>query len=185
MTNKIKEAGDFFKTAHESIGQKRNYTGEPYGVHLDETAEIIWGVTHDEDITIAAYGHDLLEDVTIKNPKYSKELIESLFGSRVLQLIIEVTDVFTKRSYPDLNRAKRHHKEVERLSKISADGKTIKLADMISNCKDVVDSDPEFAKVYLAEKLFLLPHLKDGNSILFDKAVELVKKETVRLYNKV
>ena len=53
---------------------------------------------------------------------------------------------------------------------------TIKLADIIDNTCTIEWYDPEFAKVYLAEKLELLEVLKAGNSKLWDMANDQVKE---------
>lgn len=85
------------------------------------------------------------------------------FGAAVAALVIEVTDV----SRPsDGNRAARKAKDRDHLAKASPDAQTIKLADLISNTQSIVEHDPAFARVYLAEKEALLDVLTRGNAML-------------------
>ena len=166
ITPRIGLAIAFFSAAHESIGQKRKYTFEPYFNHCLEVAEIVSQVTDDENVIIAAAGHDTKEDVTPINPYYSLDLIESNFGLRVKNMVIDLTDIYTKKVYPAWNRAKRKQAERERMELVCPDSQTIKLADLISNTRSIVTYDKDFARVYLEEKLALLPYLKGGNESL-------------------
>lgn len=53
--------------------------------------------------------------------------------------------------------------------------KTIKLADIISNSKSILEHDWEFARVYLKEKMALLRVLEDGDVRLWEEAYEIVQ----------
>jgi (p)ppGpp synthase/HD superfamily hydrolase len=149
MQSLVEQAADLAKAAHE--GQRRKYTGEPYWHHLRNVAELVAEVTDDEEMIAAAWLHDTLEDTAVD---YST--IRSGFGQRVAQLVLELTDEYTHEKYPGMNRASRKKAEAERLSKISADARTIKLADIKDNTRDIVERDPGFAKIYLAEKRDIL-----------------------------
>lgn len=181
----IEKAREFAHAAHDSIGQVRKYTGEPYWVHTDEVASLVSNVTlgaetpNDESIPevaenhyrimiAAAHLHDILEDVD-KFP-YEIVTISKTFGHEVAILVRELTDVFTSEKYPDMNRASRKEMEADRLSTISADAQTIKVADLLSNTKSIVDNDPGFAKTYLKEKEYLLSKLTKANPILLERA---------------
>jgi (p)ppGpp synthase/HD superfamily hydrolase len=169
--NLIEQAQNLAHEAHDSINQKRKYNGRPYWVHTDEVASIVQrtpGAT--ESMVIAAHLHDVLEDVFPVNPKYSAGLIKDMFGFQAVTLVIMLTDMYTKQAYPKLNRAQRHAKENERLGAIFPNAKTVKLADLISNTKSIVAEDPDFARVYLREKLALLPYLADGSPVLLQEA---------------
>ncbi len=50
---------------------------------------------------------------------------------------------------------------------------TIKLADLISNTRSIVERDPKFAVTYLAEKRELLKVLTDGDPALYRMAFDL------------
>jgi (p)ppGpp synthase/HD superfamily hydrolase len=167
--NKIEQAQKMAHEAHDSIGQKRKYTGEPYWVHTDAVASIVSSVTSDEDMIAAAHLHDVLEDVFPILNGWNYRRIEETFGSRVAEMVLDLTDSYTKEACPNLNRAARKAKELERISKISVEAKTIKLADLLDNTVSIVSYDKDFAKVYLREKLAMLPYLSDGNSELLQR----------------
>lgn len=165
----INKARQLAHEAHDSIGQKRKYTGEPYWEHTDAVAETVASVGGTEDMICAAHLHDYSEDVTPNNPNYPIGLILDGFSTKVLQLVIELTDVYTKLEFPHLNRAERKAKECERCGTMSAEAKTIKLADILNNSASIVEHDSKFAKTYLKEVLNMLPFLIGGNSELLNK----------------
>jgi len=169
-TPKLIEARDLAREGHDSINQKRKYTGEPYWVHTEDVAEIVAGVTHTEDMLIAALYHDWIEDVFPVNPKYNIDLIKEKFGVSVANMVMDLTDEYTKEKYPLMNRATRKKMERERIAGISKESKTLKLADLISNTSSIVEHDKDFAHVYLREIMETLPHLVEGNSELLQRA---------------
>jgi (p)ppGpp synthase/HD superfamily hydrolase len=154
-------AFQFCQSAHNSIDQKRKYSGKPYWEHPHQVATILMdaGVT-DPDMIAAAYCHDVLEDVFPKNPVYSPYLIEKTFNKRVLGITQELTDEYTPEKYPTLNRDKRHALEAQRLGTVSLEAVLIKLADLIANTSDIVTADPGFALRYLPEKKRVLANLR-------------------------
>jgi (p)ppGpp synthase/HD superfamily hydrolase len=143
----------FAVEAHGSINQLRKYTGEPYHVHVHTVAELVATKTNDEEVLAAACLHDVLEDVAPSMPNYGKETILREFGERVLNLVVELTDVFTKENFPELNRKKRKQAEAERLAQISEEAKLIKRADLFDNNKSITGTS--FEKVWLEEKAVL------------------------------
>ncbi len=90
--------------AHESIGQKRKYSGKPYYFHPLAVAGLVSRHTEDEEILAAACLHDVLEDVKPLNPEFDESFIEKEFGSEVLSLVLELTNEYEKSKYPSLNR---------------------------------------------------------------------------------
>lgn len=142
-------------------GQLRKYTCVPYFDHCIEVAEAVQRSSYGSvEAVVAALLHDTLEDT-----KAQPAEIELFFGPKVLEFVLEVTD---KSKLEDGNRAAR--KEIDRLhlAKASPTGKTIKLADLLSNTKSIAQYDPDFAKVYMVEKKLLLPHLAGGDEELFN-----------------
>lgn len=75
----------------------------------------------------------------------------------------------------DGNRAVRKAKDRAHLARASAEGKSIKLADLVSNTRSIVAHDPNFSVVYLREKRALLPFLTEGDAGLFALATELAQ----------
>jgi len=116
----------------------------------------------------AALLHDTVEDTSV-----TFEDIRSRFGDTVSLLVWELTDV----SQPsDGNRAARKKLDREHNGRASRDAQFIKLADMISNSRDIIKNDPGFAKVFVAEKaltLELLTKVKDTD--LFAEASKIVE----------
>jgi hypothetical protein len=67
------------------------------------------------------------------------------------------------------------------LAQASARAKTVKLADLIDNCKDITRHDPGFAQVYLAEMDDLLDVLQDGDSQLYKRAEKVYTRSIEKL----
>lgn len=166
MTTLEQKAKVFATKYHEDIKQVRKYTGEPYINHPAAVVEIVRSVPHTEVMLCAAWLHDTVEDTNATIDDIKRE-----FGAEVAVLVEMLTDV--SKPY-DGNRKKRKAIDRDHTSKASPQAKTIKLADLIDNTKTIVAFDPEFAKVYLAEKRLLLDVLGDGDKTLFDLAMKQI-----------
>ena len=164
MTTLESAARTFATKAHAD--QRRKYTGEDYIHHPAAVAELVRSVPHTDEMVAAAWLHDVVEDTPVTLDKIRDE-----FGDTVADLVGDLTDV-SKPS--DGNRAARkaidrHHTELA-----SPQAKTIKLADLIDNTRSIVQYDPDFAKVYLAEKALLLEVLREGDATLFGIAQGII-----------
>ena len=161
----LKEALQFATDAHS--GQVRKYTGLPYVTHVQEVASIVAEHGGSEAMQIAALLHDTVEDTPT-----TFEDIRSKFGDDVTHFVWFLTDV----SRPeDGNRATRKAMDRAHVSRGPKEVQVIKLADMISNGKDILTHDRSFAKVYIPELRALLDSLdlvKDHP--LYAKAMEIV-----------
>lgn len=150
-------------------GQVRKYTFEPYINHPIEVMQIVQSVEPDYvAMHCAALLHDVQEDCGVTN-----EEIASEFGSWIAALVDDLSDV----SKPeDGNRKVR--KEIDRLhtAQSYSEAKTIKLADLISNSKSLLEHDKDFAKVYIKEKELLLEVLTEGDPTLYAQAKDIVEK---------
>lgn len=167
MTGLEQRAREFAENHHTTIGQTRKYTGEPYINHPAAVVELVRGVQHTPEMLAAAWLHDTVEDTGATLAEVKAE-----FGDEVAALVEMLTDV----SIPsDGNRAIR--KEIDRAhtAQASPAAKTIKLADLIDNSHSIIERDPEFAKVYLAEKAALLEVLAEGDQVLYARAAEIVR----------
>ena len=154
----------FAKAAHESIDQRRKYTGEPYIVHPMAVAEIVRSVPHTPEMLAAAYLHDVVEDTPV-----TLEAVVAEFGPVVGELVDWLTDV----SKPeDGNRQVRKATDRQHMARATAEAKAIKLADLIDNTVTIKARDPQFWQVYRREKLALLEVLRDGDRTLWKKARE-------------
>lgn len=152
----------FATAAHAAVGQLRKYTHEPYIVHPTEVAATVKTVPHTEAMVAAAYLHDVVEDTGV-----TLELVRAEFGDEVATLVGWLTDV----SRPDHgNRAARKAVDRAHTAAAPAEAQTVKLADLLSNTKSIMEHDAEFAKVYLAEKRALLEVMTKGDPELLARA---------------
>ena len=178
---RIERAQKFAHLGHDSIGQKRKYTGEPYWVHTDEVARLVAGVRGaTEDMIVAAHLHDLEEDVHIY--PYSLKGIYEEFGATVVGYVRWLTHLYTPETYPELNRATRKYLEADRLSGAPLSVRTVKVADIVANTASIVNHDANFAKVYVPEGEHLLDkigYLVDDN--LWEKAFEQLRDARKKL----
>ena len=159
----ITRAAQFAVWAHNSVGQTRKYTGEPYWVHPAAVAGRVSQVPgHTSDMVAAAWLHDVVEDTPVLIGH-----IRSLFGSTVAALVDDLTDV----SRPtDGNRRIRKHIDLQHTARASNAAKTIKLADLIDNSQSIFRHDPKFAPVFAREMSDLLPVLSSGDIALHNTA---------------
>jgi (p)ppGpp synthase/HD superfamily hydrolase len=105
----------------------------PYINHLIDVAELLWrvGGMRDTTLLVAAVLHDTIEDTHT-----SPDEIRSAFGQQVLDLVLEVTDD------KQLPKAERKRLQVEHAPHKSALAKQLKIADKISNVRDILKSPP-------------------------------------------
>lgn len=165
MSDLVDRARVYATEAHQRINHRRKYNNEPYHVHLSAVAKLVASVTDDEEMVAAAWLHDTVEDT-----QATKEDVEAEFGMQVAELVEELTDV----SKPgDGNRVRRKQIDRMHLAQASKRAKTVKLADLIDNCKDITRHDPRFAQVYLAEMNSLLDVLQGGNEQLYRRAEKI------------
>lgn len=165
MSDLVERASDYATRAHQRIDQRRKYSKQPYHVHLQAVARLVASVTGDQETIAAAWLHDTVEDTPA-----TLEDIEEQFGHSVAELVEELTDV-SKPS--DGNRAKRKAIDRNYIAQASPRAKTVKLADLIDNCRDITKHDRRFAKVYLVEMGALLEVLGDGDETLYQQAAAL------------
>lgn len=158
MDNKIIKAARIAWYYHRN--QLRKGREEPYYFHCARVAAIVSSFQDStEEMVIAAWLHDTIEDTSI-----NVSLIDKEFGSNVLNIVLELTNKFTKYSYPKMNRADRKIAEHERLAKCSREAKIIKLCDRLDNI-----SDYDYVKTkqyYLDETRHLADLLSDVSAAL-------------------
>jgi (p)ppGpp synthase/HD superfamily hydrolase len=169
MIEIVEKARVFATAAHAAAAQLRKYTNQPYIVHPAEVAHIV-AMTEGTTVEMiaAAWLHDVVEDTGV-----TLEIIKAEFGSEVAELVGWLTDV----SRPEQgNRATRKAIDRAHTAMAPAEAQTIKLADLISNCRSIVEHDATFAKTYLEEKRLLLEVLTKGDATLWNRANEIVGK---------
>lgn len=168
---------EFADEAHGN--QMRKYTEQRYIVHPVEVMEIVSRYTDDLSVLSAALLHDVLED-TATTEKQIEEFLLTLMdreqAAKTLRLTVELTDVYTKEAYPQLNRRARKDKEHERSAHTSAEAQTIKYADIISNAIDITKHDKNFGPRFLREVKHALKVIDKGNPTLYKLALQTVDK---------
>jgi hypothetical protein len=166
MTDLVSRARSFATEAHQRIDQRRKYTHQPYQEHLKAVAGLVAEVTDDPEMLAAAWLHDTVEDTPATFGDIERE-----FGAAVRDLVADLTDVS---SPSDGNRDVRKAVDRQHTARASSRAKTVKLADLIDNCRDICAHDPRFARVYLTEAAALLEVLDDGDATLFRRAQQAV-----------
>jgi (p)ppGpp synthase/HD superfamily hydrolase len=177
----LAHAIQYATTAHK--GQMRKHLNIPFIEHPMQVMRLViqdivyGGKTKPATIAIL---HDVVEDCTGDSDEDRAILfnqIKTLFGKKVCEGVAELTNVFTKGRYPQLNRAQRKGHEVQRLTQISERGKVIKLYDRLVNLTDAINSNtPKFTPQYASESWNLVMALINSNN-------EHVAEQVISLIN--
>jgi hypothetical protein len=158
----VHRAREFATQAHRRIDQRRKYSNQAYEVHLKAVADLVAWVSDDQEMIAAAWLHDTVEDTPATLGDIERE-----FGRGVAQLVADLTDV----SRPgDGNRSVRKGIDRAHTSQASLRAKTVKLADLTDNCRDICEHDERFARVFVVEMAALLEVLGEGDERLYKKA---------------
>lgn len=155
MNELVARAREFAIQRHGS--QRRKYENIPYHVHLDRVVALLHDYGYDaQHIIAAAYLHDTLEDTQTTLSELLSE-----FGTEVGELVYWLSDL------EQGTRKNRKRMSAWRLSRAPMEAKLIKLADFADNTPSIVEHDPDFARVYLAEKEVILAEMArvDGDKI--------------------
>jgi len=178
LDNKILEkVRDYAARSHGA--QQRKYTPDPYIVHPVRVMEICSRYTKDTAVLAAALLHDVLEDTPVsKGEMYAFlcTIMEDPEAARTIGYVIELTDVYIKKDFPQWNRRQRKEKENIRMAAISSEAQTVKYADIIDNSLEIPVHDPGFARVFLYECRTLLKNMERGDASLRTKAFEMVEE---------
>jgi GTP diphosphokinase / guanosine-3',5'-bis(diphosphate) 3'-diphosphatase len=138
---KLLEAISFSAKKHR-YQQRKGIDGEPYINHPLEVANLIANVgkVEDFDILMTAVLHDTVEDT-----ETTAEELTALFGENVCKMVLEVTD---DKSLP---KHERKLLQIEHAPHLSNGAKLVKLADKISNVRDVLQNPPDWSEERKAE----------------------------------
>ena len=106
--------------------QLRKGTDLPYIIHPMEVMQILTENGCNEDLIIAGILHDVLEDTDA-----TPEIVENLFGSKVLSLVTSETQ--------DINKPwkKRRQEALLKIKQESRDAQLVFCADKLSNIKSI------------------------------------------------
>ncbi len=135
-------------------------------MHPAAVAKLVASVTDDVAMICAAWLHDVVEDTPVAIAE-----IEIEFGADIATLVADLTDVSTR---GDGNRAQRKLIDLQHTQAASPRAKTVKLADLIDNSSSITRHDPDFARIYMAEKKRLLEVLREGDQMLHAMATEII-----------
>jgi len=182
MNAVLEQIRDFADQAHG--GQLRKYTPERYIVHPVRVMEICREYSHELPVLAAALLHDVLEDTPVSKEQLHQFLLSVMNAEDAdltSKLVVELTDVFIKKDYPQWNRKKRKAMETERIAHTSSLSQTVKYADVLDNCHEIVEHDPDFGRRFLSECRMLLDAAGQGNPELRSRAIRAVDEGLEKL----
>lgn len=176
LTNTQLHLLEFVKDKH--FDQVRKYTGEPYYFHLVSVADILSEYKLGTPYIEAALCHDLFEDTECTQDELQDTLFSLGYSSgdiaKIINLVGDLTDVYTKGNFPTMNRVKRKISEAKRLAGTLPESQTIKYADFIDNARSITEYDVGFARVFLKEKFDLLSVMNRGDFRLYMRALSML-----------
>lgn len=162
----VQRAFDYAADAHESIDQRRKYSGQPYIVHPVAVALRVAALGGTAVMIASALLHDVVEDT----PRTIEDIYEN-FGNEVGKMVAGLTDVSV---LADGNRKTRKAMDAEHTRVQCADTHTVKLADIEHNFHDITVQDPGFAPRWVGEKVILVEYCADGHPELVAEVTKLV-----------
>ena len=138
MTTTNQVSGVFVKAVAFASDKHRNQRrkdadASPYINHPIALANILaneGGIT-EVAVLCAAVLHDTIEDTQTTDAE-----LRQIFGEAITSIVLEVTDD------KNLDKATRKQKQIEHAPHISREAKLVKLADKISNLRDILSSPP-------------------------------------------
>ncbi|QGZ64772.1 HD domain-containing protein [Paraburkholderia acidisoli] len=130
--NTILQAVAFAADKHRNQ-RRKDAEASPYINHPITLANVLAneGNVADEAVLVAALLHDTIEDT-----QTTREELASRFGETVARIVTEVTD---DKALP---KAERKRLQVAHAAQISDQAKLVKLADKISNLRDIAARPP-------------------------------------------
>jgi guanosine-3',5'-bis(diphosphate) 3'-pyrophosphohydrolase len=173
----LEKIRDFADQAHG--GQLRKYSPDRYIVHPVRVMERCAAHGASRAQLAAALLHDVLEDTMVTEEdllRFLRSVMEEAEALETLDLVIALTDVYTKAAYPQWKRRRRKEEETERMRQIAPEAQTIKYADIIDNTADITENDPGFAFKYLRECRQLLRVMTEGDPALRTEAQALIAR---------
>lgn len=171
----LKQVKDFAEQSHGT--QRRKYSEEPYIHHLHRVMNTCYLYLNNLPVLSAALLHDVLEDTAVTKSQLN-EFLNSVMSpedaEHTINLVEELTDVYTTNNYPNDTREVRKQQEFERLANIQAEAQTIKYADVLDNAANIAEYDVDFGPLFLGEYLDLLGAMDKGNQVLYRETVKSV-----------
>ena len=166
----IQKAILFGRYVHRN--QVRKFTGKAYTTHTETVGDMAQWLGLDEDVVVAAYLHDTIEDQEV-----TVELLTALFNANVAKNVWWLSD---QSIASDGNRATRKAIDRAHIEQAPVQIKTVKLIDSYDNLKDIRVNDPNFAKVYFREKADLIDVLRDGDIRILEMVQDLIDEYYIK-----
>ena len=120
--------------------RRKDAEASPYINHPIALANVLAneGGIVNMDVLCAAVLHDILEDIPTTKEEFEalEADMRSQFGDAITDIVREVTDD------KDLNKDVRKQLQIDHAPHISIEAKMVKLADKISNLRDIISSPP-------------------------------------------
>jgi guanosine-3',5'-bis(diphosphate) 3'-pyrophosphohydrolase len=120
--------------AHKHKDQRRrDVEASPYINHPITLANILCNEAHvkDKEVICAALLHDTVEDTDTTETELGEK-----FGATICGIVMDVTDD------KSLRKLERKQRQIDHAAHISDQAKLVKLADKISNLRDMADCPP-------------------------------------------
>lgn len=159
--------------------QKRKYSNENYIRHPERVMRLCSKYTSDLSILAAALLHDVLEDTPVTKEElaeFLQSVMEKDLAKETAEIVVDLTDIYIKKDFPQYNRRKRKELEAERLHKANPKAQTVKYADLIDNSIDITNNDPDFARVFLKEARAIILNMDQGEPELYQKAQQVLNR---------
>ena len=132
MTDIFIKAVAFAADKHRNQ-RRKDVEASPYINHPIALANVLAneGGIANKDVLCAAILHDTVEDTDT-----TEEELSLAFGDKITKIVLEVTDD------KSLAKDERKQQQVDHAPHISIEAKMVKLADKISNLRDIISSPP-------------------------------------------
>jgi (p)ppGpp synthase/HD superfamily hydrolase len=175
---------EWVKRQHE--GQLIRRSAEPYLNHLTAVAGLAAIIPFGYEIGLC---HDLLEETRVTQLQLQNQLKSIGYDNQEALLISgcvsELTDVFTKDSFPDVDKKTRKKREAARLTQVSSAAQTVKYADLLYNTQWMLKYDLKHAKKYLQKKKSLALKMSNGNQVLHEHLIHTIEDALrMRIFDK-
>lgn len=161
-TPMVRKAWQYAARAHASINQLRRNTNEPYIIHPIQVAAMVMTVPHTEEMICASLLHDVPEDLDL-----DPSVLQPEFGEVITDYVRWLTKPSrnSKEKYDERARMDR-----EFLAQAPAEVQTIKVCDLLLNCRSIILWEPKYAPKYLNKNRKLVEVMTKADPALVDQA---------------
>jgi (p)ppGpp synthase/HD superfamily hydrolase len=124
------EALAFAAAAHGAVQQARKGSHFPYVSHPIRVAEVLARFGHDDDVVVAAFLHDTIEDTNV-----TVDEITAMFGPRIAELVTAVSEPDKSAPWKERKQHTIDHLRQERDPDVLA----LAAADKLDNVRSTTD----------------------------------------------